>query len=641
MVERHAVLPAAWNALVSALCQEAPYLYTTLAPEIARFSQARLASGCLSAAFNTSLLGYNGCPLEFTVSSSNPQALSCTLDPFLPRYAEDRGVENFYRHYQQLTLSPSQQKVESCLAAVGHMQRQSVQPLRFGSWLGRKYSPETVKTKVYSEVPPGIPDPDGWPGGVKDYPAAACQQAGLSLLMVGYYPQQPASPREYYFQWYSARITDADILAVMTFFGCERLFPALAPLLDHALHQTLSNEGFPATTYGFSLVYGPGDELESFTLFTMAASFFGDNSRVFPAVQALLTQSRQTMPLLQCAMTAQVPLQFNVVGFSVDMQGRQAISCTFSPQNTHFEEMPLDPAPLAIQTVRSSLTALLEQQCASGAFTAHVRTPDGRWHQDENAFVTAQVLRTLDYTPQTAPFIERALDFLIACETRPSHFSFWPTAAHPQWMANQRICADIDDTAIITELLYKFGRISLAQVRQTIAQMNGYQVCRVDPRQAAEQHQWAECQSFHTWMKDDNDIRQLDCCVNTNALILLHTLVAGSDAVLPAYRRIIQMLNQAVQWSDHRYDRFSILTPYYAHPNEWRTALEYARLAGIPQLTPVIDALSHWHWPADRLESPLYRRHDGRFLWTSSCLNQFRTLAQTERNEDNHEYLSQ
>ncbi|CAI1628426.1 hypothetical protein [Serratia proteamaculans] len=641
MVERHAVLPAAWNALVSALCQEAPHLHTTLMPEIARFSQARLASGCLSAAFNTSLLGYNGCPLEFTVSSSNPQALSCTLDPFLPRYAEDRGVENFYRHYQQLTLSPSQQKVERCLAAVGHMQRQSAQPLRFGSWLGRKYSPETVKTKVYSEVPPGIPDPDGWPGGVKDYPAVACQQAGLSLLMVGYYPQQPNSPREYYFQWHSARITDAEIAAVMTFFGCERLFPTLAPLLDHALQQTLSNEGFPATTYGFSLVYGPGDELESFTLFTMAASFFGDNSRVFPAVQALLTQSRQTMPLLQCAMTAQVPLQFNVVGFSVDMQGRQAISCTFSPQNTHFEEMPLDPAPLAIQTVRSSLTALLEQQCASGAFTAHVRTPDGRWHQDENAFVTAQVLRTLDYTPQTAPFIERALDFLIACETRPFYFSFWPTAAHPQWMANQRICADIDDTAIITELLYKFGRISLAQVRQTIAQMNGYQVCRVDPRQAAEQHQWAECQSFHTWMKDDNDIRQLDCCVNTNALILLNTLVAGSDAVLPAYRRIIQMLNQAVQWSDHRYDRLSILTPYYAHPNEWRTALEYARLAGIPQLTPVIDALANWHWPADRLESPLYRRHDGRFLWTSSCLNQFRTLAQTERNEDNHEYLSQ
>ncbi|WP_419245729.1 hypothetical protein [Serratia sp. NFX21] len=638
MAERNTILPAAWNALVSALCQEAPYLRRSLVPEITRFSQARQASGCLSAAFNTSLLGYNGCPLEFTVSSSKPQALSCTLDPFLPRYAENRGIEAFYRHYQQITDSPAQDDAEACLASVSQMQRQAVHPLRFGSWLGRKYSPETVKTKVYSEVPPDGAVEVVWP----DYPAAACQQAGLSLLMLGYYPQQVDSPREYYFQWHSALITEADIAAVMAFFDYEGLFPALAPLLERARQQTLSREGFPPTTYGFSLVYSPGGELESFTLFSMAASFFGDNLRVFPAVQALLTQSGQAMPLLQGVMTAQVPLQFNVVGFSVDMQGRHAISCTFSPQNTHFEVQPQQPISSASNNNEgASLSALLSQQCASGAFAAHVRTPDGRWHLDENAFVTAQVLRTLDHTPQTEPYIEKALDFLIACETRPCHFSFWPRTAHPQWMANQSICADIDDTAIITELLYKFGRISLSQVGETISHMNGYQLRRVDPRQAAEQHQWAECQSFHTWMKDDNDIRQLDCCVNTNALILLHALVSGSDAVLPAYRRIIQMLNQALQWSDHRYDRLSSLTPYYAHPNEWRIALEYARLAGIPQLTPLIDALAHWQWPAGQLESPLYRRHDGRFLWTSSCLNQFRTLAQTERTEDSHEYLSQ
>lgn len=636
MVERNAVLPAAWNALVSALCQKAPYLRTTLVPEIARFSQARLASGCLSAAFNTSLLGYNGCPLEFTVSSSKPLALACTLDPFLPRYAENRGIDAFYRHSQKITASPVEPDVERCFAEIGHMQRESAQPLRFGSWLGRKYTPEGVKTKVYSEVPADC----AWPGGVADYPAA-CRDVGLSLLMIGYYPQLPASPREYYFQWDSALITHADIAAVMAFFGCGTLFSTLAPLLESALLQTLCREGFPPTTYGFSLVYAPGGELESFTLFTMAASFFGDNQRVFPALQALLAQSGQALPLLQQAVDKQLDLQFNVVGFSVDLQGHHATSCTFSPQNTCFEALPLESAPVVITPGKPALATLLAQQCASGAFAAHVRTPDGRWHQDENAFVTAQVLRTLDYTSQTAPFIEKALDFLLACEARPFHFRFWPNAAHPRWMANQSICADIDDTAIITELLYKFGRISLSRVSQTISQMNGYQVRRVDPRQPAEQHQWAECQSFHTWMKDDNDIRQLDCCVNTNALILLNTLTSGNGAVLPAYRRIIQMLNQAVQWSDGRYDRLSRLTPYYAHPGEWRTTLEYARQTGIPQLSPVIDALARWQWPAEPLESPLYRRHDGRFLWTSSCLNQFRTLAQTECTEDNHEYLSQ
>lgn len=637
MVERNAVLPAAWNALVSALCQKAPYLRTTLAPEIARFSQARLASGCLSAAFNTSLLGYNGCPLEFTVSSSKPLALACTLDPFLPRYAENRDIEAFYRHSQKITASPVEPDTERCFAEIGHMQRQSAHPLRFGSWLGRKYTPEAVKTKVYSEVPEDC----AWPGGAEDFPTKDCRQAGLSLLMAGYYPERPASPREYYFQWHSALITHADIATVMAFFGCEALFSALEPLLDQALQQTLSHEGFPPTTYGFSLVYAPDGKLESFTLFTMAASFFGDNQRVFPALQALLTQSGQALPLLQQLVDKQIDLQFNVVGFSVDLQGHHATSCTFSPQNTRFEALPLETAPVAIKAGRPGLATLLAQQCASGAFAAHVRTPDGRWHQDENAFVTAQVLRTLDYTPQTAPFIEKALDFLLACEARPFHFRFWPSAAHPRWMENQSICADIDDTAIITELLYKFGRISLSRVSQTISHMNGYQVRRVDPRLVAEQHQWAQCQSFYTWMKDDNDIRQLDCCVNTNALILLHTLTSENGAVLPAYRRIIQMLNQAVQWSDGRYDRLSTLTPYYAHPGEWRTTLEYAKQAGIPQLSPVIDALARWQWPAESLESPLYRRHDGRFLWTSSCLNQFRTLAQTESTEDNHEYLSQ
>jgi len=637
MAEHNAVLPAAWNALVNALCQEAPYLRTTLAPEIARFSQARLASGCLAAAFNTRLLAYNGCPLEFTVSSAKPQALSCTLDPFLPRYAEDRGIAAFYRHCQRITAAPPHANAEASFDAVNRMQRESAQPLRFGSWLGRKYAPDAVKFKVYSEVP----DASAWPGGAADYPVAGCQQAGLSLLMVGYYPELPASPRKYYFQWHSALITLADIAAVMAFFGCEGWLAALTPLLDSALKHTLSDEGFPPTTYGFSLVYGQNGALESFTLFTIAPGFFGDNQRVFPAVQALSAQSGHTLPLLQRAMSAQVPLQFNVVGFSVDMQGHHGISCTFSPQNTQFEVLPLRTAPPAVSDARPNLTALLEQQCASGAFISHVRTPDGRWHRDENAFVTAQVLRTLKYTPQTAPYIEKALDFLIACETRPFHFSFWPTAAHPAWMANQSICADIDDTAIITELLYKFGRISLAQLRQTVAHMNAYQVRRVDPRLAAVQHQWAECQSFHTWMKDDNDIRQLDCCVNTNALILLNVLMTETGVVAPAYLRILQMLNRAVQWCGKHYDRLSTLTPYYAHPHEWRVALEYARQRGIPQLTPVIDALARWQRPADRLESPLYRRHDGRFLWTSACLNPFRSLAHTHRTEDSHEYLSQ
>ena len=82
MIDRNAVLPAAWNALVNALCKEAPHLQNTLAPDVARFSRTKATPGGLSAAFTTSLLGYNGSPLEFTVSSAKPQGLACTLDPF-------------------------------------------------------------------------------------------------------------------------------------------------------------------------------------------------------------------------------------------------------------------------------------------------------------------------------------------------------------------------------------------------------------------------------------------------------------------------------------------------------------------------------------------------------------------------------
>jgi hypothetical protein len=633
MAERNAVLPATWNALVSALCKEAPYLETTLAPDIARFGQAKMASGFLSAAFTSSLLGYNGSPLEFTVSSARPRAISCTLDPFLPRYAEQRGTEAFAQRCQEIVAAPLADPARR-LAAV----QRDGQPLRFGSWLGRKYTPDGVKTKVYSETPAGAAD---LPGDLQGpLTAEACRAAGLTLLMVGYYPEQADSPHEYYYQWHSARITHDDIRTVMRLFSSENEFCALFPLLDRALGQTSAQRGFPATTYGFSLAYAPNGSLENITLFTMAASFFGDNRRVYDGVSALLASGDQTLPLLHRAVAERIPLQYNVVGFSSDRLGNESISCTFSPQNTHFETVPTTlPPPAGVTPWR--LADLLAQQSANGAFPAQVRTPDGRWHRDENAFVTAQVLRTLDYTAQTAPHIEKALDFLLECETRPHHFSFWPAAAHPGWMAGQRIDADIDDTAIITELLYRFGRRSLAHARQTLAHMQAYQVQRVERRLTTTQHQWAECYAFHSWMKDDGDITQLDCCVNTNALILIHMLNARHGGLPPAYPRIIRMLNQAMRWSGGDYDRLNALTPYYAHPHEWLTALEYAQLQGVPQLSPAIEALAVWRMPPANAETPLYRRHDGHFLWTSACLNQFRHLARLSYQEERYEYLSQ
>lgn len=71
-----------------------------------------------------------------------------------------------------------------------------------------------------------------------------CRAAGLTLLMVGYYPESADSPREYYYQWHSARITRDDILAVMRLFEGESRFSALMPLLDRALRQQ-DRQDFP------------------------------------------------------------------------------------------------------------------------------------------------------------------------------------------------------------------------------------------------------------------------------------------------------------------------------------------------------------------------------------------------------------
>nr|UKE83429.1 hypothetical protein KXZ65_20355 [Pectobacterium sp. PL152] len=111
-------------------------------------------------------------------------------------------------------------------------------------------------------------------------------------------------------------------------------------------------------------------------------------------------------------------------------------------------------------------------------------------------------------------------------------------------MKNQIIDADIDDTAIITEMLYKFERISSDAVRQTLIEMNGYQLQKVDARLTAPQHQWAECQTFHTWMKQNNEITQIDCCVNTNVLILLYRFYGEQCVDLSAYYRISTMLKK-------------------------------------------------------------------------------------------------
>ena len=285
MIDRNAVLPAAWNALVNALCKEAPHLQNTLAPDVARFSRTKATPGGLSAAFTTSLLGYNGSPLEFTVSSAKPQGLACTLDP-LPRYAQRRSAGAFVRHCEAITAAPLADPANS-LEAVRRMQCASVQPLRSAPGWGEN-TPRTRSKPRSTLKPRGHGGRTRWLAG--PLTAEARRAAGLTLLMVGYYPESADSPREYYYQWHSARITRDDILAVMRLFEGESRFSALMPLLD-ALRQQ-DRRDFPDHLRIQSGIRA-GRQSGEFYAVCHGGKFFGDNRRVFDGITALLAPDGQ------------------------------------------------------------------------------------------------------------------------------------------------------------------------------------------------------------------------------------------------------------------------------------------------------------------------------------------------------------
>ena len=233
MIDRNAVLPAAWNALVNALCKEAPHLQNTLAPDVARFSRTKATPGGLSAAFTTSLLGYNGSPLEFTVSSAKPQGLACTLDPF---YRAMRSAAAPAPLSDTVRRSP-RPRSPIPLTAWRRCDVCNVQAFsRCASAPGWGENTPRTRSKPRSTL-----KPRGHGGRTRWLARAAHRRgrraAGLTLLMVGYYPESADSPREYYYQWHSARITRDDILAVMRLFEGESRFSALMPLLDRALRQ--------------------------------------------------------------------------------------------------------------------------------------------------------------------------------------------------------------------------------------------------------------------------------------------------------------------------------------------------------------------------------------------------------------------
>jgi hypothetical protein len=602
--------PAALKTVADKLCLGAPYLMVSLNKDIQNFIMQRAESGHLASAYNISLLAYNGSPIEFTTSSLKPSSLYCTIDPFVPEYPVKLDTNTFQDRIN--LYLPTNQRVNLKRTSLYQAKNQ----LKFGSWLGIKYHNNKTNYKTYNEVP-NTREAIASIFPQQEFYFEQLEKIGLRLLMEGITSQ--SNDKEYYFQWHSGEISFDDIKKVTTFFNCQHLYEQLKNILDNALALNSTND-FPITTYGFSIAYGEDNSLSAFSLFTMAQTFFESNKLVSPKIEKLMTNLNIVMPLFSSLKEIQSHIQHNVVGFSIAQNGMIGINCTFSPQNFEFKTLPMKSLKKnsVITPPKIDIDFLQSRQLENGAFISHVRTPDGKSYVDGNGFITAQVLRYLPDNETTRPVINKALDFLFDCMVKPGHFSYWPVNNHPKWMGDITIAADIDDTAIITEVLYRYKRISHQTISDTLLAMSAYKVTAVN----SYEYPWAECSTYFTWMRVNNNLSQLDCCVNTNALILLHLAKKQNT---PAYHFILKMLNNALSWADGEYNKIRTLTPYYAHPNEWLETLMYGRSLGMTVLTPLINHLSAWKLLPECQSAPMYCRHDGQYLWTSNYIHQLRT----------------
>jgi hypothetical protein len=209
---------------------------------------------------------------------------------------------------------------------------------------------------------------------------------------------------------------------------------------------------------------------------------------------------------------------------------------------------------------------LKREQMPSGAFRSYVKIGGGR-SSDENGFVTALVLRELALLPCPDEILERAIDFLLRCESRSQRgtFCFWPEDAYPQWMRQSRLYPDVDDTSVMAVLLADFRVWDGEKLERAVASL-------IPHRNAAG--------AFYTWLGAPARANTIDWCANTNAAALLARAgMTGSDE----YAALCSGINRAVEQAGEEPDRIS---PYYPLPVEFLHAVEHATRHGAVELEP-------------------------------------------------------
>jgi hypothetical protein len=262
---------------------------------------------------------------------------------------------------------------------------------------------------------------------------------------------------------------------------------------------------------------------------------------------------------------------------------------------------------------------IVASQNISGAF-ASTMVEDGAPRDDDNGFVTAQVLKALGphtADPRLHETARRALDFLTTCEdpNRPGAYRFWTDAARPKHVPVYP--ADADDTAVISVELARHGRIDAAALRATVLRrLFPYRI----PAQLKPPASWVRPGAFWTWLDDDFGYNVVDCTVNANVAALLAT--AGLTH-LPCYDAVCSMIDVAVTAAGDNEHHARLLSPYYPHPCELALAVGAAIAAGAHRLRTCLPALYKWARPTDDTQ-PVFCSAYGRVQWHAPLLHHIR-----------------
>jgi hypothetical protein len=272
----------------------------------------------------------------------------------------------------------------------------------------------------------------------------------------------------------------------------------------------------------------------------------------------------------------------------------------------------------------ATIAHLIELQEPDGCFSAEVRGPHGTF-KDCNGFTTAMVLRALRDLPAEAELKclrSRALDYLETCYSTQvdGAFGFWPEGARPAWAP--RLPADVDDTAIMTLELLRYGRRSQRDGLRTVCTvLLSYRLTSQPDEQGPS---WIAPGAFLTWIGPPGRPNLVDCCVNANVAALMARVKATH---LPGYQEAVRTILDGLAWSGGRPARQHALTPFYPSVDSLLEAVEHAIECGAQALTPALDELRQMAagWPPE--DNPYCCSSAyGATVWHSQALEEAQAL---------------